>query len=68
MGTELIPTTAKSSLLDLFHILCFIPSSTETEFLDVIGTKVLRLHLLAIHSHLYYGFYPTPMHLLEPQV
>jgi hypothetical protein len=24
-----------------------------TEFLDVIGTKVLRVFLLAIHSHLY---------------
>ncbi len=27
-----------------------------TEFLNVIGTKVLRILLLAIHSHLYYGF------------
>jgi hypothetical protein len=27
--------------------------ATETEFLDVIGTKVLRVILLAIHSHLY---------------
>jgi hypothetical protein len=25
----------------------------EAEFLDVIGTKVLRVFLLAIHSHLY---------------
>ncbi len=25
----------------------------ETEFSDVIGTKVLRVFLLAIHSHLY---------------
>jgi hypothetical protein len=29
---------------------CNIP---EAEFLDVIGTKVLRVFLLAIHSHLY---------------
>jgi hypothetical protein len=28
----------------------------EAEFLDVIGTKVFRVFLLAIHSHLYYGF------------
>ena len=27
---------------------------SEAEFLDVIGTKVLRVFLLAIHSHLYY--------------
>jgi hypothetical protein len=27
--------------------------STEPEFLDVIGTKVLRVFLLAIHSHFY---------------
>jgi hypothetical protein len=26
----------------------------EAAFLDVIGTKVLRVFLLAIHSHLYY--------------
>jgi hypothetical protein len=26
---------------------------TEDEFLDVIGTKVLRVFLLAIHSNLY---------------
>jgi hypothetical protein len=26
---------------------------TEAEFLDIIGTKVLRVFLLAIHSHLY---------------
>ncbi len=32
----------------------------ETEFLDVIGTKLLRVFLLAIYSHLYYGFYPPP--------
>ncbi len=27
---------------------------TEAEFFDVIGTKVLRVFLLAIHCHLYY--------------
>jgi hypothetical protein len=32
-------------------------TSSEAEFLDVIGTKVLRVFLLAIYSHLYYGFY-----------
>jgi hypothetical protein len=25
----------------------------EAEFLDVVGTKVLRVFLLAMHSHLY---------------
>jgi hypothetical protein len=30
---------------------------TEAEFLDVIGTKVLRVFLLAIHSHLYQRIY-----------
>jgi hypothetical protein len=34
----------------------------EAEFLDVIRTKVLRVFLLAIHSHLYYitDFTPPP--------
>ncbi len=32
----------------------------EAEFLDVFGTKILRVFLLAIHSHLYYGFYHPP--------
>jgi hypothetical protein len=31
---------------------------SEAEFLDVIGTKVLRAFLLDIHSHLYYGILP----------
>ncbi len=31
--------------------------SPEAEFLDVIGTKVLRVFFLAIHSRLYSGFY-----------
>jgi hypothetical protein len=40
------------------HILCFYNVNlksnmgTEAEFLDVIGRKVLRVFLLAIHSHL----------------
>jgi hypothetical protein len=33
---------------------------SEAEFLDVIRTKVLRVFLLAIHSHLPNGFYPPP--------
>ncbi len=32
-------------------------TTTEAGFLNVIGTKVLRVFLLAINSHLYYGFY-----------
>jgi hypothetical protein len=34
----------------------------EAEFLEVIGTKVFRVVLLAIHSHLYYRilFHPSP--------
>jgi hypothetical protein len=39
----------------------YVISSTEAEFLNVIGTKVLRVFLLAIHSHLYYGFYIPPL-------
>ncbi len=31
----------------------FMNSASEAEFLDVIGKKVLRVFLLAIHSHLY---------------
>ncbi len=34
------------------HSKIFSSPSPETEFLDVIGTKVLKV-LLAIHSHLY---------------
>jgi hypothetical protein len=33
-------------------IVIIIIRCTEAEFLDVIGTKVLRVFLLAIHSHL----------------
>jgi hypothetical protein len=36
---------------------CYIP---EAEFLDVIETKVLRVFLLAIHSHLY-KWTPPPL-------
>jgi hypothetical protein len=32
---------------------CWRPYSAEAEFLDVIGTKVSWILLLAIHSHLY---------------
>ncbi len=38
-----------------------IRRSAEAEFLDVIGTKVLRVFLLAMHSHLYqWIFLPPP--------
>jgi hypothetical protein len=36
---------------------------TEAEFLDVIRTKVF---LLAVHSHLYYGFYVTDGNIMYP--
>jgi hypothetical protein len=35
-------------------------TTTEAKFLDVVVTKVLKDFLLAIHSHLYYGFYTPP--------
>ncbi len=35
-----------------FEIYC-TPVKAEAEFLDVIGDKVLRVFLLALHSHLY---------------
>jgi hypothetical protein len=35
----------------------FIP---EAEFLDEFQTKVFKIFILAIHSCLYYGFYPPP--------
>ncbi len=57
------PTTPKNwSYKDDLSFIPLILSSilplryTETEFLGVIGTKVLRDFLLDIHSHLYYGF------------
>ncbi len=34
--------------------------STEAEFLDVIGTKVLRLFLVAVHCHLTNRLYSPP--------
>jgi hypothetical protein len=57
-----------SCLQDLFN---YVPHlwghpiavySTEAEFLDVVGTKVLGVFLLAFHSHLYStnGFYSPP--------
>jgi hypothetical protein len=48
------------SLFQLFssHFSFFIFS--KAEFLDVIGTQVLRVFLLVIHSHLYYGIPPPP--------
>jgi hypothetical protein len=33
----------------------------EAEFLDIIGTKVLRVFLLAIHCHLYSRILPSPL-------
>jgi hypothetical protein len=38
----------------------FLVNIEEAEFLDVIGTKVLRVFLLAIHSHLYQRIPPPP--------
>ncbi len=35
-------------------------ANPEAEFLDVIGTKVFRVFLLAIPSYLHYGFYSLP--------
>ena len=37
-----------------------ICTNPEAEFLDIIGTKVLRVFLLAINSHLYNWFTPLP--------
>ncbi len=37
-------------------------AQSEAEFLDIIGTKVFRVFLLAIYSHLCYRFYsPFPL-------
>jgi hypothetical protein len=38
----------------------FILRGDEAEFLDVIGTKVLKVFLLAFHSHLYFTTPPPP--------
>jgi hypothetical protein len=35
-------------------------TTTEVEFLNVIGTKLLRVFLLAIHSHHHSRFLPPP--------
>jgi hypothetical protein len=47
-------------------------SGTEAEFLDVIGTEVLRVLLLAIHSHFYYPaaqkWFESKQCLRKPQV
>jgi hypothetical protein len=39
----------------------------KAEFLDVIGTKVLRVFLLVFHSHLFYGLYPPPTPPTPPE-
>jgi hypothetical protein len=39
-------------ILSFLQYLLHLRSSTEAEFLDVISTKILRVFLLAIHSHL----------------
>jgi hypothetical protein len=45
---------------DMYHRVqvSFCP---ETEFLDVTGTKVLRVFLLAFYSHFYYRILLTPL-------
>jgi hypothetical protein len=44
--------------------MCLIfSSSLDAEFLDVFGTKVLRVFLLAIHSHLFTNGYYSPSSL-----
>jgi hypothetical protein len=40
-------------LLNFTYSGSFPSFSPEAEFLDAIGTKVFRVFLLAIHSHLY---------------
>ncbi len=42
-----------------------LPLLPEAEFLDVIGTKVLEVFLLAIHSHLYTNRYYSPPSPIE---
>ncbi len=44
----------------LCKMYCNSGSCTEAEFLDVIGTKVLRVFLPEIHSHLYKKIFPPP--------
>jgi hypothetical protein len=57
-GLESIPVILKClQILAQAPVLYFSPilvdQPSEAEFLDVTGTKVLRVFLLAIHSHLY---------------
>jgi hypothetical protein len=49
------------SLSSCFSRPCLPPPPLEVELLDIIGTKVLGVFLLAIHSHLYKQFYPPPL-------
>ncbi len=47
------PNPEKQAIyLDLLAVL-LSGAIPEAEFLDVVGTKVFRVFLLAIHSHLY---------------
>jgi hypothetical protein len=39
----------------------FYPFITEADFLEIIGTEVLRVFLLAIPSHLKRVFLPPPL-------
>ncbi len=41
------------ALYNMYSMYCPYMFSAEAEFLNVIGIKVLRVFLLAIHSHLY---------------
>ena len=56
--------SSKKKIFHIFTIFWFLWStyspSPEAEFLDVIWTKVLRVFLLAIHSHLYWQVLPLP--------
>jgi hypothetical protein len=55
---------SKSSSSSLWsESFCFITGGPEAVFLDVIGTKVLRVFLLAIHSHLLYKRMLLPLPL-----
>jgi hypothetical protein len=44
---------ARNSRTGLFSYEIRTITTVEAEFLDVLGTKVLRIFLLAIQSHLY---------------
>ncbi len=45
---------------DMYHGVQ-VSSCPEAEFLDVTGTKVLRVFLLAFHSHFYYRILLIPL-------